>query len=83
AENDFLGGDVSVAGLLSGSDIMKAIDLAEPTGLIVIPDVALDAGGLFLDNLTVSDIINKTGRDIRIVPSGGSAFMEALTTQSS
>lgn len=83
AENDFLGGDVSVAGLLSGSDIMKAIDLAEPTGLIVIPDVALDTGGLFLDNLTVSDIINKTGRDIRIVPSGGSAFMEALTTQSS
>lgn len=83
AENDFLGGDVCVAGLLSGSDIIKAIDLAEPSGLIVIPDVALDTRGFFLDNLTVSDIINKTGRDIRIVPSGGSSFMEALAAKSS
>ncbi len=78
AQNDWLGGRVSVSGLLSGSDIIKAIIKSEPQGIVLIPDICLNSDGLFLDDLSVADVIKETGYAVRAVPTGGSAFMLAL-----
>lgn len=78
AKNDWLGGDVTVAGLLSGSDIIKAINGLRPSGPVLIPDICLNPDGLFLDDLSVEDVIKSAGVEVTVVPSTGWDLMEAL-----
>ncbi|MDP1808338.1 MAG: DUF512 domain-containing protein [Actinomycetota bacterium] len=78
ANNNWLGGDVSVAGLLAGADVIEAIRTAGPVGPVLLPGVCLNPDGLFLDNLCVDDIIGSTGAEVIVVPSTGWKFMEAL-----
>ena len=78
AQNDWLGGQVSVSGLLAASDIIEAIIKSEPQGIVLIPDICQNSDGLFLDDLSIADIIKETGSTVRVVPTGGSAFMQAL-----
>ena len=78
AKNDWLGGHVSVTGLLAGSDIIEAIIKSESVGIVLIPDICLNSDGRFLDDLSMADVVKESGRAARAVPTGGSAFMQAL-----
>ncbi len=68
--NTALGSTVTVAGLLTGGDMRKALLEYERSGhdlgeVIFLPQVMLDKkgyGGRFLDNLTPTDIEEATGR---------------------
>jgi putative radical SAM enzyme (TIGR03279 family) len=54
--NDFFGGNTGVAGLLTGSDVMRTIDEdPEPAGRYLLPDVAL-SGDTFLDDVTLDQV---------------------------
>ena len=64
--NDFFGGNISVAGLMVGEDVRRAL-LAdrEASGVYLIPDVALQ-GDVFLDNMALTDVTE--GIDTPVVP---------------
>ncbi|MCK5913222.1 MAG: DUF512 domain-containing protein, partial [Desulfuromusa sp.] len=55
--NDFFGSDVTVAGLITGADLLSQLQELPPGDGILIPDVMLkDDGQLFLDGLSMEDI---------------------------
>ena len=60
-ENNYLGNEVTVTGLLSGQDILQQINSQEYKGLIVIPDVIFNDEGLTLDDFSLQDF--KTASD--------------------
>jgi NifB/MoaA-like Fe-S oxidoreductase len=57
--NEFFGGSVSCAGLLTGTDIVKTLDRQQdrPGDAILIPSVALkDDEDIFLDDLSLDNL---------------------------
>ncbi len=61
-ENTIFGKSVTVAGLLSGEDIIRAAGKAENgNDILLIPSTCINSDGLLLDDLTISDIARKTG----------------------
>jgi len=56
-ENRFFGKEVTVTGLVTGSDIVSALQGEGDIGLLLLPDVMLKEGeGLFLDEMTPADV---------------------------
>ena len=53
--NEFFGESVTVAGLLSGRDLLEAAEDPEANDLILVPGEALNADDLFIDSLSLSD----------------------------
>jgi NifB/MoaA-like Fe-S oxidoreductase len=69
-ENRFFGGNIKVAGLLTGQDLINALaDVAAET-VVLLPDVCLSEGR-FLDGLGLEDlgrhvmVVATTGQDLR------------------
>jgi putative radical SAM enzyme (TIGR03279 family) len=57
AENYFFGKQVTVSGLLTGSDLIRALENEEKGDLVFIANNLLrDGGDLFLDNLSVEEV---------------------------
>jgi putative radical SAM enzyme (TIGR03279 family) len=69
AENRVLGGDVSVAGLLTGEDIVRTIREDGGRGVYVVPDVVFSSDGLTLDDRTLPAIARASEADVRTVRS--------------
>lgn len=77
--NDLLGGNVSVAGLLAGGDIARAIAADDRAGAVyLVPAVAVNDDGLFLDDLTLSDVASQAGSDVRLVSCDAAGVVSAL-----
>ncbi len=71
--NDFFGGNIGVAGLLTGADVSRAL-AAEPEGdRYLLPDACLSEGR-FLDGGTIDDL----PRPVEVVPADGAALRDAL-----
>jgi putative radical SAM enzyme (TIGR03279 family) len=65
ADNHFLGRAISVAGLLSGQDIISALSGTDPGDFVVIPDDSISrADGVFIDDLTLPEMSRITGRPV-------------------
>ncbi|MHB2027626.1 MAG: DUF512 domain-containing protein [Acidimicrobiales bacterium] len=70
-KNRYFGGNIKVAGLMTGNDIQRALDEVPATRTCFVPDVCLSEGR-FLDGLTIDDLtrpvvpVSTTGRDLRI-----------------
>jgi putative radical SAM enzyme (TIGR03279 family) len=62
-ENNFFGTSVTVAGLLTGRDIIKSLhDNTHPYDMVLIPEVSLkEDDDVFLDNVSLADIGEATG----------------------
>jgi NifB/MoaA-like Fe-S oxidoreductase len=72
-ENRYFGGNISVAGLLTGSDLARVL-ADQPRGdRYLLPDVCLSEGR-FLDGLTPDDL----PRPVEVVATDGHALREAL-----
>lgn len=73
-ENKFFGASVTVAGLLTGRDVIKAVsDKIEGHEMILIPDVVLNEENIFLDDITLNDMEEALGipaRKIKSTPEG-------------
>jgi NifB/MoaA-like Fe-S oxidoreductase len=69
-ENTYFGGNIKVAGLLTGFDLSRALDGLAPEVLCLVPDVCLSEGR-FLDGLGLDDLpravrtVRTTGQDLR------------------
>ncbi|MBS3956305.1 MAG: DUF512 domain-containing protein [Clostridiales bacterium] len=79
--NRLFGGNVTVAGLLTGTDIVTAIAADAMCGqtAYVAPDVMLNADGVTLDDMTVEDIRAATnGTDVAFVDPRPAGLLGAL-----
>ncbi|MDQ7788444.1 MAG: DUF512 domain-containing protein [Clostridia bacterium] len=64
-ENSFFGDGVTAAGLLTGGDILDALEDQDPGDLVVVPKAALKDGAVFLDDLSLGDLAEQLGVRIR------------------
>lgn len=71
--NDFFGGNIGVAGLLTGEDLARALQDVPDDARCLVPDACLNEGR-FLDGLTLADL----PRDVEVVPTEGAALRRAL-----
>ncbi|KPL01261.1 MAG: hypothetical protein AMJ91_00940 [candidate division Zixibacteria bacterium SM23_73_3] len=75
-KNDFFGQSVTVAGLLTGADIMDTLRKKKNLGeIILLPPNCLNQDGLFLDDLTPQDLERELRRKVMI---GSYDLMESL-----
>ena len=71
--NGYFGGNIAVAGLLTGGDVAAALNGAPSGRRYLLPDVCL-SGGMFLDGMSVTDL----PRPVEVVPADGAALRAAL-----
>jgi putative radical SAM enzyme (TIGR03279 family) len=74
-ENTFFGEEVTVAGLLAGSDVLKARDEVRGNFLIVPEQACLKSSHVFLDDMTVEDLEKELALP---VSHGGPSFQTML-----
>jgi putative radical SAM enzyme (TIGR03279 family) len=72
-ENDFFGGNIGVAGLMTGIDVARALAALPTTGRFLLPDVCLSEGR-FLDGVELAEL----PRAVEVVESTGIALHRAL-----
>ena len=77
--NDFFGGGVNVAGLLTGQDVLAQLkdrDLGEE---LLIPSVMLrQQGDVFLDDLSPADLEKAFGVPVHPVHNDGQQMLDAI-----
>jgi NifB/MoaA-like Fe-S oxidoreductase len=71
--NDFFGGNIGVAGLLTGEDVARALSTAPRDTRYLLPDACLNEGR-FLDGLTLADLPCA----VEVVPTDGHSLRAAL-----
>jgi putative radical SAM enzyme (TIGR03279 family) len=72
-ENRYFGGNIAVAGLMTGEDVAEALRAAPSGRRYLLPDVCL-SGGMFLDGTGPEDL----PVPVEIVPADGAALRAAL-----
>ncbi|NLL91563.1 MAG: DUF512 domain-containing protein [Ruminococcaceae bacterium] len=79
-KNEFFGGGVNVAGLVTGGDIMSQLSPEKVDGdLILIPSSMLRSeGDLFLDGISLKEVEKYFGREIAVNDNAGE-FLSAVT----
>jgi len=76
--NGFFGDSVTVAGLLTGQDICRALRNVHSQELVLVPDVALRDGRVFLDDMSLDDLRGCTDATVLAVPAGPRGIVEAI-----
>jgi NifB/MoaA-like Fe-S oxidoreductase len=78
--NEFFGGSLGVAGLLTGQDIQRCLAAQGDLGAaVLVPGVALrDGDGVFLDDLTPADLERALGVPVVAVEPEPQALLRAL-----
>lgn len=77
-ENTFFGPTVTVTGLLSGCDILKALKHDGSSNRVLIPDVCLNSDNLFLDDMTIDELEKASHRQIMVVSTDGRKLYHIL-----
>jgi putative radical SAM enzyme (TIGR03279 family) len=78
-ENKFFGTSITVAGLLTGRDVIKEIlDRIEGHETILIPDVVLNEENRFLDDITLNDIEEALGIPVRKIKSTPEGLIKGI-----
>ena len=75
--NDFFGEDITVSGLITGTDIIRQVPPGADRYLIPENMVRSHTHDL-LDDVTTEDIEKSLQAEVRIVPVDGAAFLEAM-----
>lgn len=78
--NDFFGHSITVAGLVTGGDILRQLDGHTVRGRrLLIPQVMLRHGGdMFLDDVTPEQVEQTLGVTLTAVPNDGYELLDAL-----
>ena len=77
--NEFFGHDITVAGLLTGQDIISQLKDKELGERLILPDTLLRSNEqVLLDDMTISDIENALQIKIDIVKSDGKSFVDTI-----
>ena len=76
--NNFFGGNVGVAGLLTTSDLRRSLALSPANGLVLLPDCIANANGLLLDDVSVADLGTALGREVRLLSCDAGGLLSGL-----
>ncbi len=77
--NNFFGERITVAGLITGQDIVATLKGKQLGDELLIPEVMLRHGtDYFLDDMTVDKIQDELGVKVRIIGTSGADFVKAL-----
>lgn len=77
--NHFFGERITVAGLVTGQDIIAQLADKELGDVLLLPEVMLRSGeDVFLDDLKISDVEKALQTRVGIVKSDGEAFVRAV-----
>ncbi len=81
-KNDFFGNTVTVAGLVTGQDLLKTLKDKPLGDFLVIPSVMLrDEGDRFLDDTTLEAVETTLSIPVRLSPNDGDRFLQTLLGQ--
>ena len=75
--NKYLGETITVAGLLSGQDVMEALKALSPKDTALIPEIALNEGR-FLDDISMCQVQEAVRCKVVAAPSTPIALVESL-----
>jgi putative radical SAM enzyme (TIGR03279 family) len=79
-ENRFFGPSVTVAGLLTGKDILKTIVGKTKADCLLVPNIALrDGSDMFLDNVTLKDMEESLGMKVKVIESTPEGILKEIT----
>jgi putative radical SAM enzyme (TIGR03279 family) len=82
-KNLLFGGGVTVTGLVSGKDIVAALQGVELGDLVLVPDVMIKEGeGVFLDDVSVEELEAQLGKPVLVVESTPFGIYDALVENS-
>ena len=77
--NNYFGTNITVAGLITGGDIIAQLKKQTLGDNLLLPDVMLRNGEtVLLDDLTVDDVEKSLQTPIRIVQSDGKSFIDSI-----
>ncbi len=77
--NDFFGEKITVAGLLTGQDIINQLKNKDLKGRLLLPSsVIRSEGDLFLDDTTVENFQNAVGVPVSYTPGDGYEFFDFI-----
>lgn len=80
--NDYFGGNVSVAGLVTGTDIIKQCRGRLHSRILGVPEVMVqDEGDRLIDDVTLPQLANELGCRVVVIPSRGDACCRAMLGQ--
>ena len=75
-DNDFFGHNITVAGLLTGTDIIKQLKNKNLGEILFLPRVVLESTGkLFLDNIELEQLSCELGVEIQTICNDGYEFL--------
>lgn len=78
-KNNFFGGGVNVSGLVTASDIITALKDEPKYDELLIPDCMLrDGEDIFLDDITLDELIQRLGMPVTPTPNDGYIFIENI-----
>ncbi len=77
-KNDFYGGNVTVTGLLTGTDMAAAIAADGESGPYLLPQVVFNHDGVTLDDMTASAIENAAGAAIAVVSCNPTEYLKEI-----
>jgi len=78
-KNNFFGGHITVAGLVTATDIIEQLKDVELGEELLIPSVMLrDGGDMFLDSITLSELSEKLNVKITPVNNDGYEFLDKV-----
>lgn len=81
-QNDFFGKDITVAGLITGQDLIRQLKDKPLGDYLLLPQVMLRSGqDVFLDDITLEDLKNALQIEVRIVQSDGTSLLHAMTAK--
>jgi NifB/MoaA-like Fe-S oxidoreductase len=75
--NDFFGETCTIAGLLGGRDVMRALGAGKEKDIVLVPAEALNADDLFIDSIPLAEL-EAAVRPARVLR--GREITEALRT---
>lgn len=80
-KNEYFGGNVSVAGLITGTDIIKQCGGNLHSDLLGVPEVMIrDEKGQFLDDITLEELGRTLGCRAISIPTDGGGCCKAMLT---
>jgi putative radical SAM enzyme (TIGR03279 family) len=76
--NRFFGGNVAVTGLLTGADLVAAIASDGASGIYLLPDVVFNSDGVTLDDMTLAEVREASGAEVRLVSSDAAGLLTGI-----
>ena len=81
--NHFFAGDVTVAGLLTGQDLLEQLANVELGQILLVPDVMLREGeDVFLDDVRIRDLADHLQVEVEVIPTDPWGVWDMLDTLS-